>query len=105
MVERSEQYKRSSYCEHAWGEAGWMVPHEEYQRLDTDTSGRCAAYRELSRYKVPDDDIHLIRKAIMYSQPLGDARFRRQIEAKYGRWLGYIRSVRPKSDDEALVIK
>jgi putative transposase len=103
MVDRPEEYKWSSYRENAWGEAGWMVPHDEYLQLDADRSDRCAAYRELFRHHVHDDDVHLIRKSITYCQPLGDDRFRRQIEAKYGIKLGYMGRGRPRSHEGTLV--
>jgi putative transposase len=33
MVERPEEYRWSSYGINAWGDAGWLQPHEEYSRL------------------------------------------------------------------------
>ncbi len=38
MVARPDEYRWSSYGCNAWGDAGWLRPHEEYTRLG-DTAG------------------------------------------------------------------
>ncbi|MCO6413575.1 MAG: transposase [Thiogranum sp.] len=96
IVKRPEQYPWSSYGANAWGDRGWLTPHPEYLRLGGDTEQRCRAYRNLFSLYFCNDDLHLIRKAAHYCQPVADDRFRRQIEAKYGLRAGYMQRGRPK---------
>jgi putative transposase len=96
MVARPEEYRWSSYGVNAWGDASWLVPHEEYLRLGQTRDARCHAYRELFKYQVSEADLHCIRKAAHYCQPVGDDRFRQQIEKKYGIKLGQAKRGRPK---------
>jgi putative transposase len=96
MVARPEEYRWSSYGVNAWGDASWLVPHEEYLRLGQTRDARCHAYRELFKYQVSEADLHCIRKAAHYCQPVGDDRFRQQIEKKYGIKLGQAKRGRPR---------
>ena len=84
MVQRPEEYRWSSYGSNAWGDAGWITPHEEYLRLGRATHQRCAVYRELIRYHIEGNDLDLFRRAAHYCQPVGDGRFRQQVDEKYG---------------------
>jgi len=105
MVERPEEYRWSSYGVNAWGDISWLVPHDEYRRLGNNAEERQTAYRELFRYQLSEVDLQLIRKAAHYCQPVGDDRFREQIERKYGIKVGQMKRGRPfKSDDELLKI-
>jgi putative transposase len=96
MVARPEEYRWSSYGANAWGDPSWVTPHEEYLRLGGDAEERTRAYRELFRHAVSEDDLHRVRSAIHYGQPMGDDRFRAQIEAKYGIQLGEMKRGRPR---------
>jgi putative transposase len=102
MVERPEEYRWSSYGANAWGDVSWLTPHDEYRRLDTCCETRCAAYRELFRHQLSEVDLHAIRRAAHYCQPVGDDRFRQQIEAKYGIRLGQMKRGRPGKKEERL---
>jgi len=51
-------------------------------------SSRCHAYRELFSYEIPSEDVHLIEQASHYCHPIGDDRFKQQIEQRYGIKLG-----------------
>jgi len=95
-VEHPGEYNWSSYGANARGERNWLVHHTEYLRLGGTPEERCQAYRELFGSQVPDEDLHLIRKAAHYCQPVSDERFRRQVEAKYGIRLGQSKRGRPK---------
>jgi len=88
MVEKPEQYKWSSYLVNAWGKQSALVFHYEYLGLGMTFEERQYAYRELFRYQLTDKDIHLIEKACEFSYPVGDDRFRIQIEQRYGVDLG-----------------
>jgi len=75
MVARPEEYRWSSYGANAWGDAGWLSPHEKYLRLGVDTESRCYAYPNLFECQLSQADLHRIRKAAHYCQPVGDDRF------------------------------
>jgi len=95
MVLRPEEYRWSSYGVNAWCDEDWLTPHEEYLRLGNNPNARAHAYRELFRVQLSEQDLHLFRKAAHYSHPVGDDRFKAQIEAKYGIVLGNMRRGRP----------
>jgi putative transposase len=103
MVNRPEEYKWSSYGVNAWGETGWLVPHADYLALGTTTHARCHAYRELFKTQLSEENLHLIRKSAHYCQPVGDERFREQIEARYGIRLGQTKRGRPRKPSEEWV--
>ncbi|VAW53996.1 hypothetical protein MNBD_GAMMA07-1599 [hydrothermal vent metagenome] len=44
-------------------------------------------------------DIHLIRKATHYCHPLGDDRFKKEIEREYAVMLGQAKRDRPKKQE------
>ena len=95
MVQRPEEYHWSSYGSNAWGDASWILPHEEYLKLGHAPDRRCAAYRELFRNQIEGGCLHLIRRAAHYCQPVGDDHFRRLIEEKYGIKVGQMERGRP----------
>lgn len=96
MVKRPEEYCWSSYGVNAWGDTGWLQPHDEYLRLGCTVAGRCYAYRALFVHTMNEENLHLIRKAAHYCQPIGDDRFRQQIEEKIGIKLGQMKRGRPR---------
>ncbi len=96
MVKRPEEYKWSSFGANARNHESWLTPHPEYLHLGASADQRCRAYRELFTGHIPDEDLHLIRKAAHYCQPVGDDRFRNEIEQNYGLMLGYMSRGRPK---------
>ena len=96
MVNRPEDYKWSSFGVNAWGKKGWLKPHADYIRLGENTADRFYAYRELFRIQLDEMDLHLLRKAAHYCQPVGDEGYRRAIEDKYGIKLGQLRRGRPR---------
>jgi len=98
MVKRPEEYVWSSYHSNAWGDTSWLAQHEEYKRLGSTVSERCLHYRELFKNHVDSEDIDLIRKAMHYCQPVGDDRFKKMLEEKYGVKLGQTRRGRPVGD-------
>jgi thiaminase len=63
----------------------------------------CQRYIELNPVRAAmEEDIHLIRKAAHYCQPVGSDYFRQQIEQKYGIKLGYMERGRPGKETNAL---
>ena len=103
MVTRPEEYRWSSYGTNAWGDDSWLQPHEEYRRLGATPAERGYAYRELFKTQMNDNDVHLIRRAAHYCQPVGNERFREQIEQKYGIQLGQMERGRPRKETEELL--
>ena len=98
MVKRPEEYVWSSYHSNAWGESSWLTQHDEYKRLGSSAENRCQHYRQLFKYHFDSEDIDLIREAMHYCQPLGDDRFKKMLEKKYGVKLGQARRGRPLVD-------
>ena len=96
MVCDPEAYPWSSHMANARGRHSMLVPHDEYLALGKDSKSRCSAYRELSKRQLGDNDVDLIEEACHYCQPIGDARFRREIERKYGIKLGQSARGRPR---------
>jgi putative transposase len=103
MVKRPEEYRWSSYHTNAWGDESWLALHEEYIRLGKTKEQRCQNYRALFENHLDDSDISLIRKAAHYCQPVGDDRFKKAIENKYGIKLGQTRRGRPGLKDNKVV--
>ena len=105
MVNRPEEYRWSSYGVNAWGDESWLTPHDEYRQLGETTDERCHAYRELFKHHLSEVDLHRIRNAAYYCHPVGDDRFRQQIEEKYGIKLGQMRRGRPRQNASEVVKK
>jgi putative transposase len=82
-------YRWSSYHHNALGHRDPLIsPHGLYLDLDSNRDGRLHAYRELFDIEMPPEDIHRIRKAATFSMPLGNNRFREQIELALNRRIG-----------------
>jgi len=101
MVERPEEYRWSSYGVNAWGDTSWVKPHEDYMNLAAGKNDRCYAYRELFRIELGEEELHFIRKAAHYCQPVGDDCFRQLIAAKYGIKMGRMQRGRPGKRNDA----
>ena len=96
MVEHPADYRWSSYRFNAQTEGSVILsPHLVYLMLDVDAKQRKHAYRTLFRSQMDDQDLHAIREAIQFSVPLGNDRFKRQIETALGRSIGYAKRGRP----------
>ena len=102
MVQSPEQYRWSSYRCHAWGEPNpWLRDHDLYVRLGASEHDRQCAYRELFRAQIPETDIHDIRECLAYNHPLGNDRFREQIESTLGKRVGRRQRGRPPKHVDA----
>ena len=96
MVEHPEDYRWSSFRFNAQGESSvFLSPHPVYLMLDVDMAQRRYAYRSLFLSQMDDQDIHAVREAILFSAPLGNDRFKRQIESALGRSTGFTKRGRP----------
>ena len=78
-------YPWSSYRRNASGETGknadWLVSHPEYRHLGNAADARQAAYRQLFKAAVSNDDLKLIRDCTHKGWALGNERFSKKMEA------------------------
>jgi len=96
MVQSPEQYRWSSYHHHALGKINSLIrDHELYMALDREPAARQYAYRELFKHQLPETKVHDIRECLAYNYPLGNERFREDIETALGRRVGERKRGRP----------
>jgi len=89
-------YYWSSYRANAQGKNSVLVkPHTLYSQLDHETLERNYVYRCMFEHQLDEHDVHNIREAAQFSMPLGNDRFRQQIETTLGRALGQAKRGRP----------
>lgn len=96
MVADPAGYAWSSFRANALGEYDPIVrTHPVYQALAATTEERRAAYRELVREAVNDEDITDIRSHLQRQHAYGSQRFRAAIEAQPSRRAGPAKIGRP----------
>jgi putative transposase len=96
MVPHPGDYRWSSYAANAWGMRDSVAsPHGLYLALGADALARQSRYRELFASHLPQGLVHQIQTAVAFSMPLGNDRFRQQIEQALGRSIGQARRGRP----------
>ncbi len=97
MVEHPGDYQWSSYRYHANGIYDKLLKdHSIYLNLALDKQSIRRNYRELFDTVLTKDLLHKIRVASDFSMPLGNARFKEQIEHILERSIGYQKRGRPK---------
>jgi putative transposase len=102
MVSDPGDYRWSSYGANADGRPDLMVtPHPGFLALDADPQSRQAAYRELVKQAVSDDELTAIRCHLQRQHALGTERFRAAIEAQLGRSAGPAKIGRPRKAAES----
>ncbi|MDX8403928.1 MAG: transposase [Mariprofundaceae bacterium] len=103
MVGHPSEYEWSSYRTNAEGKPDVMVkPHTLYRALGATDTERQLAYRELFRSHIDDGKISEIRASWQTGTPLGNDRFREQIEAVLERKVGYSQRGRPVNTKKGL---
>ncbi|RDH87648.1 MAG: transposase [endosymbiont of Escarpia spicata] len=96
MVEHPGDYPWTSFQVNGFGRNDSLIQaHQLYTALGLSAEDRQNAYRDLSRYQLDRADIHAIRNASSFSMPLGNGRFRGQIEQAMNRKIGYASRGRP----------
>jgi putative transposase len=96
IVNTPEQYRWSSYRWHAWGNTNTLIhDHALYQQLGSTDKERQYAYRDLFKLQIPDQDIHKVKMSLEYNYPLGNERFKQQVENVLGRNVGHNQRGRP----------
>lgn len=96
MVAHPGDYPWSRYRHHRAGRISSLIDdHEVFLRLGPTTEERQYRYRELFRPSLDERDVHDVRRSVSYSMPLGDDRFKAQIESMLGRSVGQVARGRP----------
>ncbi len=99
MVGHPGDYRWSSYRANAQGESNALVTgHAIYSGLGSDKESRLHNYRELFNTVLSKELVHDIRKAANFSMPLGNNRFKDQVEKTLGRSIGYADRGRPRKE-------
>jgi putative transposase len=102
MVGDPGDYRWSSYSANANGRPDLLVtPHPSFLALDADPLSRQAAYRELVRQAVSDEELTAIRRHLQRQHALGTERFRAAMEAQLARISGRAKIVRPRKAAES----
>ena len=97
MVADPGQYRWSSYRWHGLGERNDLIAnHPLYLALGRSEEERRAAYRALFRAHLEEAALDDIRQAVRQGLPLGNGRFREQVEAALGRKVAQRRRGRPE---------
>jgi len=97
MVQHPDEYPWSSYCHNAHGKTNALLtPHALYEGLGKTAEQQQENYRNLFSISLEKEYIRAIRNAARFSMPLGDDRFKAQIEKALGRRLGYSKRGRPR---------
>ncbi len=101
MVPHPANYHWSSYQYHALGKKiNCLTPHELYLRLGDTEQSRLSAYKALFTGEFCSSTLQKIRQTLMHNYPLGDDRFRTQIEHAMGIKLGKCGPGRPELSDK-----
>lgn len=96
MVDHPGDYLWSSYHANAGNKKIQCIePHPCYLVLGKTDSERQHAYRELFSSTIPADQLHAIRNCIQHNYPMGNDRFKAEIEAATQRKLGQCKPGRP----------
>ncbi len=92
MVEHPGEYPWSSYRCNAYGEINrYVTDYELYKVLGENNKQRWEHYRSLFEIALNPGEVQKIREAATFSTPLGNDRFRGQIEAALNRSVGFTR--------------
>jgi putative transposase len=96
MVKHPGEYGWSSHRHHTTGEPNAMITHHDvFLRLAQNPKERQKRYRDLIQLGLDTRDAHAIRSAATFCTPLGENRFKSQVESKLGRTAGYAARGRP----------
>jgi putative transposase len=97
MVDKPDDYPWSSYRANALGEPNRLLsPHALYLALGAGARGRQATYRSLFGGAIDPAVLRDVRSCLQTGTPLGNDRFRAQIEQALGVKVGYSVRGRPK---------
>ena len=101
MVDYPGDYRWSSYAANAMGHSDKRLTlHPVYEALGQTQERRQHTYRELFSVALDKDMVHAIRIASQFSMPLGNSRFKAEIEQALNRRLGFAQRGRPAKEVE-----
>jgi putative transposase len=99
MVDQPAKYRWSSYAANALGVSNAVLEvHAEYMALGQLPEARKAAYRSLFDRTEEANELALLRNALQTGTPLGNARFKTEIEAALNRKVGFARRGRQRKE-------
>ena len=99
LVSHPSEYRWSSYrCNASIEENKLIFRHDTYDSLGLSRDERAQAYRSLVSLKLEPHDVTLIRQSATSSMPVGNSRFKKQIEKALNRKIGYAQRGRPIKD-------
>jgi REP-associated tyrosine transposase len=97
MVRNAVEYAWSSYRCNALGESNELLdPHGIYLGLGITRGNRESSYRQLFSDPIPEEQIRDIREFVQSGTPLGNHKFRDQVEAALSIKIGHARRGRPR---------
>ena len=97
MVDSPADYRWSSYRANGLGESdNAIMPHNIYVGLADNAEDRLQAYQALFGFHLDPDVVKRISAATETGTPLGNDRFREQIESVLMRKVGYAKRGRPR---------
>ena len=100
MVDHPAKYRWSSYASNALGVSNAVLSAQaEYVALDRLPDARQSAYRDLFDRVADSDELALLRCALQTGTPLGNARFKMEIEVALDLKVGFARRGRPRKGD------
>lgn len=103
MVQHPEDYPWSSYHANALGRHDPLLsPHALYLRLADDALERQSAYRDLLAAEIDPEILRDVRACLQSGTPLGNDRFRSQIEQALGVNVGQSTRGRPRKPAEEM---
>jgi putative transposase len=97
MVNHPGDYPWSSYRHNAYSEPDGLIRYNPvYLQLGKDNEQRCYLYRDLFAVDLCNKQLHEIRNSVNFSMPLGNERFKTEIESNLGKSIGYSARGRPR---------
>lgn len=96
MVQHPADYRWSSHRANAYGESSMhLTHHEAYLALGDAIETRLSSYQQLFATDMDVGELSAIRSAANFAMPLGNDRFKAQIESALQRSVGQSRRGRP----------
>ena len=96
MVDHPARYRWSSYAANALGASNAVLTAQAgYLALGHFPNDRQSVYRTLFDAKLDSDELELLRSALQTGTPLGNEKFKAEIEAALGLKVGFVRRGRP----------
>jgi putative transposase len=97
MVQHPGEYRWSSFLKNALQlEDGLITEHSEYLNLGESCAERASNYRLLFNHPIPDEELSTVRNHTQSGTPLGNSKFRKEIEAALAITTGHPMRGRPK---------